>query len=218
MSWYFFGGFSAYLSVPSGRRWNHSGCSFSHGWSGEHWIAKSSAISMPSSRARATSRSKSVERAEVGMDRVWPPSSAPIAHGLPTSPRFAVSALLRPLRFVLADRVDRRQVDDVEAELRELRQHLLDAGEAAPRAREELVPGAEARELRVDVDAEPDVELDLAVPVVARRGERLLERHVRRRAERGPRRARRRGRPARPRPCASPRPARTRCGRSTRRR
>src|SRR5438477_3869188 len=51
--------FSAYLSVPSGRRWNHSGCSFSHGWSGEHWIAKSSAISIPTSRARATSRSKS---------------------------------------------------------------------------------------------------------------------------------------------------------------
>ena len=59
MSWYFLGGFSAYFSVPSGRRWNHSGCSFSHGWSGEHWIAKSSAISMPASRARATSRSKS---------------------------------------------------------------------------------------------------------------------------------------------------------------
>src|SRR5258706_9676831 len=33
-------------------RLNHSGCSFSHGWSGEAWIAKSSAISMSTSRAR----------------------------------------------------------------------------------------------------------------------------------------------------------------------
>src|SRR3712207_7327554 len=50
---YFLGGFSAYLSVPSGRRLNQSGCSLSHGWSGEHWIAKSSAMSMPSSCARS---------------------------------------------------------------------------------------------------------------------------------------------------------------------
>ena len=34
MSWYFFGGFSAYWIVPSGRRRNHSGCSVAYGWSG----------------------------------------------------------------------------------------------------------------------------------------------------------------------------------------
>ncbi len=31
MSWYFFGGFSAYWMVPSGRLRNHSGCSFTYG-------------------------------------------------------------------------------------------------------------------------------------------------------------------------------------------
>ena len=39
MSWYFFGGFSAYAMVPSGRTVNQSGCSFTHGWSGEHCSA-----------------------------------------------------------------------------------------------------------------------------------------------------------------------------------
>jgi hypothetical protein len=52
MSSYFFGGFSANLIVPSGRQSNHSGCSLIHGWSGEHWMAKSSAISSPCSAAR----------------------------------------------------------------------------------------------------------------------------------------------------------------------
>src|SRR5206468_12165684 len=53
-----------------------------------------------------------------------------------------------------ADRVDRRQVDDVEARLRQLGQRLLDSGEASPRTREQLVPRAEARPLPVDEDAE----------------------------------------------------------------
>src|SRR3712207_6943246 len=51
ISWYFLGGFSAYLSVPSGRRWNQSGCSVSHGWSAEHCTARSSAISTSCSRS-----------------------------------------------------------------------------------------------------------------------------------------------------------------------
>ena len=94
------GGFSAYLSVPSGRRKNHSGWSFSHGWSGEHWIAKSSAISIPSSFAAATSARSSFSVPSEGSTASWPPSFEPIAYGLPTSPRLAFSALLRPLRFV----------------------------------------------------------------------------------------------------------------------
>src|SRR5439155_12860645 len=53
-----------------------------------------------------------------------------------------------------ADRVDRGEVDDVEADLRQLWQAPLETLEAAPRAREELVPGAEARELGVDVELE----------------------------------------------------------------
>src|SRR3954451_13760825 len=100
MSWYFLGGFSAYLSVPSGRRLNHSGCSFNHGWSGEHWIAKSSAISIPCSFASATSASKSSIVPRSGCTASWPPCSEPIAHGEPTSPFAATSALFFPLRFV----------------------------------------------------------------------------------------------------------------------
>ena len=117
MSWYFFGGFSAYLSVPSGRRWNHSGCSLSHGWSGEQLIAKSSAMSMPCSAAAATSASKSSIGAELGMDRV-------VAAGLVADrPRAAgvvgagVERVVAALAVRVADRVDRRQVEDVEAEL-----------------------------------------------------------------------------------------------------
>src|SRR5438477_206101 len=44
--------------------------------------------------------------------------------------------------------------DDVQAELREAGQDGCDSSEAAPRAREELVPRPEARELAVDVDLE----------------------------------------------------------------
>src|ERR1700746_3799520 len=72
-------------------------------------------------------------------------------------PRAADVAALRPLGVVaalavrVADRVDRRQVEDVEAELGEARQLRADAGEAAPGTREELVPGAEAGEDAVDV-------------------------------------------------------------------
>src|SRR4051794_2917327 len=101
MSWYFFGGFSAYFSVPSGRRWNHSGCSFSHGWSGEHWIAKSTAISIPAFFAAAIIASKSAIVPSSGLTAVWPPSSLPIAHGLPGSFGPAVSVLFGPFRFVL---------------------------------------------------------------------------------------------------------------------
>ncbi len=70
MSSYFFGGFSAYLIVPSGRQSNHSGCCLIQGWSGEHWMAKSSAISRPCACAAATRRRKSSKRAELGMDGV----------------------------------------------------------------------------------------------------------------------------------------------------
>src|SRR5689334_23125033 len=99
MSWYFFGGFSAYFSVPSGRRLNQSGCSFSHGWSGEHWIAKSSATSTFASFAAATIASKSSHVPRSGWIASCPPPSEPIAHGEPTSSGSGVNELLRPLRF-----------------------------------------------------------------------------------------------------------------------
>ena len=52
----------------------------------------------------------------------------------------------------VADRVDRREVDDVEPEFGKSGELSFDALEAAPRAREQLVPGAELGELSVDLD------------------------------------------------------------------
>ena len=105
----------------------------SHGWSGEHCTAKSSAISSPCSRATATSASKSARVPSAGSIASCPPSWPPIAHGLPdiTGQRGG-SALFRPLRFVTPDRVDRREVDDVESEPRELRDDVRDARAARP--------------------------------------------------------------------------------------
>ena len=99
MSSYFLGGFSAYLMVPSGRQSNHSGCSLIHGWSGEHWIAKSSAISRPCAWAASTSRWKSSKVPSSGWSASWPPASLPMAYGLPGSSGPGVSVLLRPFRL-----------------------------------------------------------------------------------------------------------------------
>ena len=101
MSWYFFGGFSAYAIEPSGRVVNHSGCSATHGWSGAACRARSRATSMPSSRVRATKSSKSSNVPSCGWIASWPPSSEPIAQGEPTSCGPGSSVLLRPLRLIL---------------------------------------------------------------------------------------------------------------------
>ena len=92
-----------------------------------------------------------------------------------------------------SDRVDRRQVEDVEAELGQPRDLLLDALQAAPGAREQLIPGAEARALAVDLEADRRRQGLAAIA--------LLRRARRRRAARGraPRRAwRSRARSSRP--------------------
>jgi hypothetical protein len=68
--------------------------------------------------------------------------------------RPGLERVVRPLAVRAADRMDRRQVEHVEAELGEARELRLDALEAAPGAREQLVPGAEARQRRVDVDVQ----------------------------------------------------------------
>ena len=152
MSWYFLGGFSAYLIVPSGRRWNHSGCSSSHGWSAEALSAMSRHTSMPCSRAVAHERLEVVHRAELGVDGVV------AALGGADRVRHAgvVGAgderVVAALAVLAADRVDRREVEDVEAVLGDRRDLLLDRLQAAPGAREQLVPGAEARADAVDLD------------------------------------------------------------------
>ena len=118
---------------------------------------------MPCCCAVAVSACEVLERAEVGVDRV-------VAAGLVADrPRGAGIVRAGGQRVVVAlavgvaDRVDRRQVDDVEAELGEARELVLDAVQAAPRAREQLVPGAELGALAVDLDRERLLERDAAV-------------------------------------------------------
>src|SRR5664279_3405612 len=101
MSWYFFGGFSEYAIVPSARVVNHCGCSVTHGWSGEAFNARSSAISSPRLLAVATNASKSCIVPRSGWIASWPPSAEPIAHGTPGSPGSGFSVLFLPLRKVL---------------------------------------------------------------------------------------------------------------------
>jgi hypothetical protein len=71
--------------------------------------------------------------------------------------------------------MDGRQVDDVEAELGELGQHPLDAREPAPRARKQLVPGAEAGALAIDVHLERPCERRRLGAVGVLPGEALLD-------------------------------------------
>src|SRR5829696_9473485 len=99
------------------------------------------------------------------MDADVPALLGPDGPRRPDVVRFGDQNVVPALAVRRSDRVDRRQVDDVEAELRELRQHARDAREAAPRAREELVPRAEARHFAVDVDAELERRADLAVAI-----------------------------------------------------
>src|SRR3954466_3958303 len=91
-------------------------------------------------------------RAEVAMDRVVPAVLRADRPWRTDVVRLRRQRVVAALAVRAADRVDRRQVDDVEAERRGLRQHVRDAAEAAPRTREDLVPRAEAREHTVDVD------------------------------------------------------------------
>ncbi len=79
MSWYFFGGFSAYAIVPSGSTVNHSGCSVTQGWSGAACSARSRATSSPSFSAARTKARKSWAVPSSGWMASWPPSAAPIA-------------------------------------------------------------------------------------------------------------------------------------------
>ena len=131
MSWYFFGGFSAYAIVPSARLVNHSGCFVTHGWSGEHCSAKSSATSMPSSCVLGDEGVEVLDRAEVGVDRVV------AALGRADRPRGADvvgpggQGVVGALAVGGADRVDRRQVDDVEAHRRDGGQPLRGGAERA---------------------------------------------------------------------------------------
>ena len=159
MSSYFFGGFSAYLIVPSGRQSNHSGCSLIHGWSGEALSAMSSAISSPCSRAAATRRSKSSRLPSSGWTARWPPSARADRVGAAGVVRPGRQRVVAALAVGAADRVDRREVEDVEAEVADVGQagdHVVEGAVHVRVARlrpgEELVPGAERGRLAVGED------------------------------------------------------------------
>ena len=147
-----------------------------------------------------------------------PPSAAPIAHGLPGSPGCRPLGVVAALAVRAADRVDRRQVDDVEAELGELGKRLGDAAEAAPRAREELVPRAEARTLSLDVELERFGRLGCVAAPLRLRGRAPSSATPR--PSRRPNSSlalgelARRGRPARQRACGRTRRASSRTGRA----
>ena len=107
---------------------------------------------MPWSRAVAQSVLEVVHRAELGVHGVVAALGGAdrVRHarvvGAGDERVVAALAVLAP------DRVDRREVEDVEAVLGDRRDLLLDRVQAAPRAREQLVPGAEARPHAVDLD------------------------------------------------------------------
>ena len=174
-------------------------------------------MEMPSSPARAVRRAKSSALPSSGLQRHVParlaadgPGAAGV--GAPRGRRVVAALAVRQ-----PDRVDGRQVEHVEAELGELRQQLLDSGEAAPRAREELVPGSERRRAR-----NPRGPRGSRRRPSARSGRRRpppgppRPSATRRRAEPRPPRARSRGRSGRPRPCAPARAARRPRGRPMR--
>ena len=112
----------------------------------------SSAICSPRALGFAHQEVEILDRAELRMQRLVPALAAPIAQGLPTSPGCAATRVVLALARGDADRMHRRQVEHVEAELLDVRQHLEHALEAAEGAREELVPGAEARSYGFDHD------------------------------------------------------------------
>ncbi len=129
----------------------------------------------PALRQRARESPRAVPRS--GWIASCPPSSRA------DRPRAADVARLRPLGVVAAlavrhaDRMDRREVEDVEAELGEARQLFAHALEPAPRAREELVPRAEAGERPVDRDVVRR-RLRLLRAVARGCGERFVDRQL----------------------------------------
>ena len=77
--------------------------------------------------------------------------------------------------------MDGGQVDDVEAELGQLGQLGLDPAQAAPRAGEHLIPGAEPRAQAIDLDRQRLIEGHVAVAfllVLHGEGELLAQRDV----------------------------------------
>src|SRR6188472_218018 len=117
--------------------------------------------------------------AETRMDRVVPALGRADRPGAPDIARLGAFGIVAALAVRAANRVDRREVDDVEAELRELRDDPCHTGEPAPGSREQLVPGARAGALPLHLDLERATARRLAAitrPERRCRGAPLLDR------------------------------------------
>ena len=100
MSWYFFGGFSAYLIEPSGRCLNHCGMLADPGMIGRRLERDVERDLQAEVRGGGDEAIEVVERAEPRLDRRV---AAGLRSDRPRAARIAgrrVSALLRPLRCV----------------------------------------------------------------------------------------------------------------------
>ena len=81
-----------------------------------------------------------------------PPSSEPIAQGLPGSPSSGDQGIIFSLAEATPYRVDRGQVEDIETHLSHPRDLGRRGPEAPEAAREQFVPGPHRRPLPVDPD------------------------------------------------------------------
>ena len=88
---------------------------------------------------------------------LWPPSFAPTAQGLPTSSRPGVRGIVLALAELAADRVDGREVNDIEAHLMDQGQLLRGVFEGAvgdavenARAGKIFIPSAEGGQFALD--------------------------------------------------------------------
>ena len=109
---------------------------------------------MPWSAAAATSASTSARVPISGGDRGVTALRAPDRPGAAGLARLGGGRVVAPLAVGRPDGVDRRQVEHVDAEVGQRRHRLDHPPESSPRAREELVPGADPGALAVDVHLE----------------------------------------------------------------
>ena len=150
MSSYFFGGFSAYLIVPSGRRSNQSGCSLDPGMVGRGVQRDVDRDLQPVLARRRHQRVEILQRAELGVDRVHAALGRADGVGRADIVGLGLQRVVLALAVGPADRVDRREVEHVEAQVLHVGQVVDHVPEGAvppagpQRAGKELVPRREA--------------------------------------------------------------------------
>ena len=153
MSSYFLGGFSAYWIEPSGRRLNHSGCCGDPRMIGRALHREVQGHLHPVVGAGGDEAAEIGERAELRMDGVV--AAVRRADGVEAAGIAGVGGerVVAALAVGAADRMDRGEIDHIEAERCDLGQArdavvegAVAARNAALAARHHLVPGAGAGE------------------------------------------------------------------------